>query len=405
MKKTLYSLICNSLFNLSRNISYDEETLAIIDDIFTLSKCIYSKSDNNYRRIWLKLHTEKKKYWFLFESVEENEYRTIFLNDKQIYKNYDLNKGSFKWNATELFTWIKEALTEAIIDLKNGSYNKDVNENLYFRNRIGFIRRDDYYRLYPEEKKDYTDIFTNKEIKEFLNNIKDQKDNYPIGEYKQDMTANDFYHYCSLGYKACRLKNVDNLTEKEQYYEYADGRDDGLKDIDGNSNIEFDKWLNTQGLGHRFDVCRNGVRLCVDKSKKGYYLTLSGEYYEASQYAVKFYNALRKEGIAIHFYESEIIIERFTDKGLIGIVPQYHYWLRFCENMFPKKLDIKDFIHIPEGREYRKMLPYTNWIKEGEVLMDFNYSYGKKREKLEKLIENDKCTPDNLIKLIEEKNA
>ena len=106
------------------------------------------------------------------------------------------------------------------------------------------IERDDYRDIGPEQKASYLSDITDDEIKKFVSFISEQNDNKPVGKYLDEMTSEMFYEYCSMGYKANNYEHLKGLTAKEQYYKMADGRDNGLSEIDGDSPSEFADWLN-----------------------------------------------------------------------------------------------------------------------------------------------------------------
>lgn len=63
------------------------------------------------------------------------------------------------------------------------------------------------------------------------------------------MTANDFFDYCKIAYIAGQRRDdhVDKpLSGREMYQHYADGRDEGLLQIDPNSPQEFSDWLDSK---------------------------------------------------------------------------------------------------------------------------------------------------------------
>lgn len=70
----------------------------------------------------------------------------------------------------------------------------------------------------------------------------------------RSMTANDFYRFCALGYSANKYKGCD-LPTKEQYYLHADGRDEGLKDLDGDSPEAFREWMQHRPRGGHPCLC------------------------------------------------------------------------------------------------------------------------------------------------------
>ena len=60
------------------------------------------------------------------------------------------------------------------------------------------------------------------------------------------MSASRFFEYCRMAYIAARRKEdkVDtSLSGHDMYARYADGRHEGLLDIDPNSPQEFADWI------------------------------------------------------------------------------------------------------------------------------------------------------------------
>jgi hypothetical protein len=114
--------------------------------------------------------------------------------------------------------------------------------------------------IFPDRKESYLTDISAEEIHAFLGNIQEQQEDEPVGSYIPVMTAGKFYEYCSIGYKANRYENLEGLTAKEQYYKMADGRDEGLSELDEDSAGQFEVWYNDRhrGGGHPWEVCRGG---------------------------------------------------------------------------------------------------------------------------------------------------
>lgn len=183
--------------------------------------------------------------WYHLVTIERDDYRAMFLGRELIYQSgIPETHSSYEYNVDELFVWIQEAVNKCIAQMKKGTYNNDVNDNLNVRQRTGTISRKDYRDIFPEQKASYLSDITDYEIKKFVSYISEQNDNKPVGKYLDEMTSEMFYEYCSMGYKANNYEHLEGLTSKEQYYKMADGRDNGLSEIDGDSPSEFADWLN-----------------------------------------------------------------------------------------------------------------------------------------------------------------
>lgn len=320
--------------------------------------------------------------WFQLITVERDEYRAIVLGRELIYQSriYEEHKN-YECNLKELFVWIESAVRHGIEELQNGTYNLDVKNNLSVRQRTGIISRKDYWELFPDRKKNYLANISEEEIQLFVRNIEEQRDMEPIGSYISNMTAGKFYEYCAIGYRANQYEHLEGLTAKEQYYHRADGRDEGLSELNIDSCEEFEAWYNDRlrGGGHPWEVCRGGnsthIDLYVRHSEKGYYLSVGGKARTRSIEAIKFYNALRAEGVAVYLHDAKEITARLLEKDSIGIVPE-RVIPAYCEAWFPG-MDILDFMNLPyEPDEYERMLPMITWLdeKEQELLDEKNFS-------------------------------
>ena len=386
---------------------FDKETNEAIDKVFVRLHQIAPCGEDERREIWLKterggpddyddyeylkeeaivdtydefLGMWKDEYpdevnWFHLVTLERGDYRAIFLGRELIYQSRVYEEHHvYEYGLKELFVWMESAVMNCVEALKNGTYNSDVKNNLSVRQRTGTISRKDYWELFPDIKKSYLTNISDEEIQLFVRNIEAQKDGAPIGVHLSEMTAGKFYEYCAIGYKANQYEHLEGLTAKEQYYKKADGRDEGLSMIDVDSSEEFEEWYNNRhrGGGHPWEVCRGGnsthIDLYVRYNKNGYFLAIRGKAWNRSVETIKFYNALRTEGVAVYLYDASGITDRLLGRDRIGIVPE-HVIPSYCESWFPG-IDILDFMNLPYERdEYELMLPKIIWLEEQEQIL------------------------------------
>ena len=100
------------------------------------------------------------------------------------------------------------------------------------------------WELYPEDKEEFFSGISDDDILDFIGYVNKQPtDIHKPKERLDKMTANDFFNFCALGYKAMGYEGCE-LRPKEQYKKHADGRDDGLLELDANSTEAFKLWLN-----------------------------------------------------------------------------------------------------------------------------------------------------------------
>lgn len=383
---------------------FDKETNEAIDKVFEQIHLIAPCGDDERRDIWLKaergtaedyddyeylkeeeivdsyeefLRMWQEEYpdevnWFHLVTLERDDYRAIFLGRELIYQSRVYEKHEvYEYGLKELFVWMESAVKNCVEELRNETYNIDVKNNLAFRQRTGTISRKDYWELFPDIKESYLADISDEEIQLFVRSIEDQKDGEPVGSYLTDMTAGKFYEYCAIGYKANQYEHLEGLAAKEQYYKKADGRDEGLAELNVDSAEEFEAWYNDRhrGGGHPWEVCRGGnsthIDLYVRHNENGFFLSVRGKAWTRSIEAIKFYNALRAEGVAVYLHDAKGITDRLLGRDRLGIVPE-HVIPSYCEAWFPG-MDILDFMNLPyEQDEYELMLPKITWLEEQE---------------------------------------
>lgn len=349
----------------------DRGTSEDYDDYNCLKQEEIVDTYEEFVRMWLEEYPDEVN-WFHLVTVERGGYRAIFLGRELIYQSRINEKHDvYEYGLKELFIWMETAVKKCVEDLQRGTYNSDVQNNLSARQRTGTISRKDYWELFPDIRESYLRDISDEEIRLFVTNIEEQKDGQPVGAYISEMTAGKFYEYCAIGYKANQYENLEGLTAKEQYYKKADGRDEGLSEIDIDSYKEFESWYHDRHRsgGHPWEVCAGGnsthIDLYVRHNKQGYFLSVRGKAWTRSIEAIKFYNALRAEGVAVYLYDAKGITDRLLGRDRIGIVPEYVI-PSYCEAWFPD-MNILDFMNLPyEQDEYEQMLPKITWLEEPE---------------------------------------
>ena len=162
---------------------------------------------------------------------------------------------------SEFFQWICKAVKNCIAELEAGTYNAAVEAGLPKEKRTGLISRKDYWDILPEERMEFFRYFPRSSQEKFFSLIKDQSVDYDSVGRLPEMTAGVFYAACSYGYEANPHEyRIEGMTPKEQYYRFADGRDDGLSELPVDSAEAFREWMNdnTRFGGHPFEVMAGG---------------------------------------------------------------------------------------------------------------------------------------------------
>src|ERR1700730_9844770 len=124
----------------------------------------------------------------------------------------------------------------------------------------------------------------------------------------------DFFNYCKIAYIASQEKDASidkSLSGKELYKRYADGRDEGLLEIDGDSKQEFADWIDgkhakkTSG-GHPWEIKRGGntthIDLYVSRSRyrdEGFTITVCGRSIGRLKEAICMFLGIQDKGLPI----------------------------------------------------------------------------------------------------------
>lgn len=307
-------------------------------------------------------------------------------------------QGSYREDAAvELCELLTVAAEESIQKLFEGTYNDEVNTSLPYEFRTGVLKRSVAFEKDPEYKKWVLEDMPASLLAEFKALLlSGANDEMKIGRLPQ-MTANDFYRACAIGYKACGYDGTD-APLVDQYFLHADGRDEGLSGrgdglnrgtgIDLDDPDAWEHWYFNREIrgGHPFEVCRGGnsthVDLFVshdrknidwkvrtgrisqeeaDRHERGFYFTVGGKHRAAE--AVKFYMAITAAGLPVILSEADEILARFEATDYVGIVP-HSVTPKYCESMFSSKYGhVINFWHVDK----EEMELYGNdieWIPE-----------------------------------------
>jgi hypothetical protein len=191
------------------------------------------------------------------------------------------------------------------------------------------------------------------------------------------MTASDYFKYCKIAYLAGRRKDekVDaSWSGQKMYTRYADGRHNGLLDIDLDSGKEFSDWID--GVhpkhatgGHPWEIKRGGNTTHIDLSvsrpslyqKEGFKVELRGESIGRMVETLRMFLAIHDAKRPISIANPEAVRKRLLAQDNIGIVPGYNS-LHRANQHYAKEKDVFDVMHYADlGRFRRRILPYITW--------------------------------------------
>ncbi len=193
----------------------------------------------------------------------------------------------------------------------------------------------------------------------------------------ESMTAKDYFDYCRIAYIAGRREDdfVDEgLSGREMYKRYADGRHEGLLDIDANSKQEFSDWIDgkhpkrTSG-GHPWEIKRGGNTTHIDLSvsrpsfyrKEGFKIELCAPSISRLKETVQMFLAIHNASFPISIADPEGIRKRLLAQDNIGIIPCYES-LHRANQHFRENQHVYDVLHYDDlGRYKRRITPFITW--------------------------------------------
>jgi hypothetical protein len=320
---------------------------------------------------WQHLHVNKYKHTYYITSVggnsdslevEPKKVVGIENNDHLVTTWDPVISSARKWLKVVRKDWIKA--------------NKRVQVEYPFRYRYGIVPNaliretlPDIYRLNNELGK----VRTRKLVHLVEDGFFLRSENIEV----MSMTAADYFQYCKIAYLAGNTKKETigkSLSGREMYTRYADGRHEGLLDIDPASKQEFADWIDgthpKRGRGgHPWEIKRGGNTTHIDLTvsrpslyrKEGFKIELQGEFIGRMVETMRMFLAIHEAKLPISITNSQGVRKRLLAQDNIGIIPSYAS-LHRANQHFSKDSDVFDVMHYDDlGRFKRRIGPFISW--------------------------------------------
>ena len=286
-----------------------------------------------YLEYWEALYPEEYS-WYVFRYVDVDRYgRWLGVDSTMMTPDRDDDQYMPVLHHTDLLKWLVHVVRERVDQVKAGTYERDVVDNLPLRYRKGVVRRRDLWESGFIEYERDIDGLSQGQISEFQSLVDEGIEKEPTGRIPE-MTLNDYLGFCSICFEA-RGESIEGLSLEEQYRRYADGRDDGMLDLDPDDPDAFGEFLRTSCSGHIWEI-RSGhsysmMHLYVAHDERGYYLVLRGPWDRGD--FVRIALALNKEGLPLEVSEASKVIRMLRGDDWLGITP-YDSFPAYCRGMF-----------------------------------------------------------------------
>lgn len=188
------------------------------------------------------------------------------------------------------------------------------------------------------------------------------------------MTVSRYLNYCRIAYSVSKDSFDDKKSNEELYRMYADGRHEGLLDIDPDSEEEFANWLDhkhpkRQRGGHPWEIVRGGsynhIGLRVMRpsfhDKDEFTIELYGfSEFRAKEY-LDIYLAICEADLPVKLNQAENIQKRLLEQYRVGFIPSYQL-SRDGYEYFPLEDDVLSIVYFEKIKQHRdKLLPFIRW--------------------------------------------
>ena len=318
--------------------------------------------------IWKNDYPEEVKWHKVSFILYEREFFISFDLKFQVKINldsYEITGANLKdEEQIQLLSWLKTEIEHVVNTFKKDPnlYNRFISEKLPLNKRFGKIKR----IILWEKVKNYRRLdeeFGQLNIRKFeniVNTINEQ-------EFIKEMTADKYFRYCEICYNANKyFKNSEKISPRDKYRRMADGRDEGLLEIKGDSQKVFAEWYkNRFHGGHPWEICRGGntthISFILHRDKVGWKLYLNGSSRVRAVETAKMAIALFEHKIPFILMDAEQIVNMLKGNDYLGIVPE-DVTPKYCHSYFPDEDKIHDFINPWYDEEVVKAIEkYARW--------------------------------------------
>ena len=276
----------------------------------------------------------------------------------------DFQDEKVRQGFAEYTNWLTTALEEQLKRLLEdpNAYHAALEQRLPKRERFGKLRRRDFWYIAPDAEHFLRDELASDEVTTFSTMADQLTAETPL----TDLTLNDFLRFCTICYEGAGY-DLAGLTPREQYLAKADGRHDGLLDIEPDSPQALADWFAAGHRGgHPWEIVRGGntthISLFLSHNEGGYTLFLAGSARSRATETIRMALALWRHTIPFGLHQAEHLKRMATGEDWIGMVP-HHFGLapQYCEAFFPKEDQIYDFISFLSLAEYPGLEQRVEW--------------------------------------------
>lgn len=234
--------------------------------------------------------------------------------------------------------------------------------------RFGIIPKAILWKYHPDTYRVDTEL-GQALVRDFITQVRAHQFQESYAGHHKKMTLARYLRYCKVAYlaNAARLKGAiePRMSGIEMYQRFADGRDEGLTELPGNSADAFAKWYRSgRRGGHPWEIYRGGntthIDLGVTERHEGWSVFLRGSSTTRMAETIRIAQALAKAGLPVEIHDAENLMLRLLGMDNAGIIPEYlssHHAAQYF-NDTDKVFDCARLRDLPH---YNRILPFMTW--------------------------------------------
>ena len=260
------------------------------------------------------------------------------------------------WATTELRKQLERLLANP------DAYMDTLDQQLPKRERFGKLRRRDLWNCAPNEEHFLRNELSQQEVARFSTVTPQLAADQPLS----DLTLNAYLRFCAICYEGADYA-LHMMTPREQYLARADGRHDGLLDIEPDSPDALADWFSVgQRGGHPWEIARGGntthISLFLTLRAGDYYLSLAGSAHSRAAETIRMSLALWTQGVPFTLHQADHLSRMANGEDWIGIVPHYYRGAaHYSAGEFPAEDQIHDVLSFTSLAEYCGLEEWVEW--------------------------------------------
>lgn len=298
-----------------------------------------------FEEIWESYYPDEYN-WYVVRCADAGQYGRWISIDQTAFTPDRDDDYPHAWCHIPLLEWLVTAVRQRVDEIKAGTYERDVLENLPLKYRRGIMRRTDLWESGYITKERDMDGLTAEQISKFEEMVNAGIEDVPV-ERIPEMTVNEYLEMCKFCYRA----RGDGSGESDlfrQRHHFECWALNPLEEKDHDDPDAYYKWLTGNCDGHAWEIrgghsfSRMSLHTCFDGG--GYYYILNGSWDRGD--FVRIAIALYEEGVPVCVDEAKKVLRMLKGEDWVGVTT-FKEWPAYCNGNY-SDYDVLDCIGYSE---------------------------------------------------------